>query len=53
MRLFRFLALRAAFLAVSLLGHCTSELRLPMAPIAEASRAKVEAAMKNVGLIGQ
>jgi 4-hydroxy-tetrahydrodipicolinate synthase len=39
--------------AVSLLGHCTSELRLPMAPISEASRAKVEAAMKKVGLIGQ
>jgi 4-hydroxy-tetrahydrodipicolinate synthase len=39
--------------ALSLLGHGTSELRLPMAPIAEASRAKVEAAMKKVGLIGQ
>jgi 4-hydroxy-tetrahydrodipicolinate synthase len=39
--------------AMSLLGHGTSELRLPMAPIAEASRAKVEAAMKKVGLIGQ
>jgi 4-hydroxy-tetrahydrodipicolinate synthase len=39
--------------AVSLLGHGTSELRLPLAPIAEASRAKVEAAMKQVGLIGQ
>jgi len=26
---------------------------MPMAPIAEASRAKVEAAMKKVGLIGQ
>jgi 4-hydroxy-tetrahydrodipicolinate synthase len=39
--------------ALSLLGHGTSELRLPMAPIAESSRAKVEAAMKKVGLIGQ
>jgi 4-hydroxy-tetrahydrodipicolinate synthase len=39
--------------AMSLLGHGTSELRLPMAPIAETSRAKVEAAMKKVGLIGQ
>ncbi|HVO02337.1 MAG TPA: 4-hydroxy-tetrahydrodipicolinate synthase [Candidatus Cybelea sp.] len=39
--------------AVSLLGHCSSELRLPMAPIAETSRQKVEAAMKKVGLIGQ
>jgi 4-hydroxy-tetrahydrodipicolinate synthase len=39
--------------ALSLLGHGTSELRLPLAPIAEASRAKVEAAMKKVGLIGQ
>ena len=39
--------------ATSLLGHGTSELRLPLAPIAEASRAKVEAAMKKVGLIGQ
>jgi 4-hydroxy-tetrahydrodipicolinate synthase len=39
--------------AMSLLGHGTSELRLPLAPIAEASRAKVEAAMKKVGLIGQ
>ena len=39
--------------ALSLLGHGTSELRLPLAPIAEASRVKVEAAMKKVGLIGQ
>jgi 4-hydroxy-tetrahydrodipicolinate synthase len=39
--------------AVSLLGHCSSELRLPMAPIAEANCAKVEAVMKKVGLIGQ
>jgi len=39
--------------ALSLLGHGTSELRLPLAPIADASRAKVEAAMKKVGLIGQ
>ncbi len=39
--------------ALSLLGHGTSELRLPWAPIADASRAKVEAAMKKVGLIGQ
>jgi 4-hydroxy-tetrahydrodipicolinate synthase len=39
--------------AMSLLGHGTSELRLPLAAIAEASRAKVEAAMKKVGLIGQ
>jgi len=39
--------------AMSLLGHGTSEVRLPLAPIAEASRVKVEAAMKKVGLIGQ
>jgi 4-hydroxy-tetrahydrodipicolinate synthase len=39
--------------AMSMLGQCSSELRLPLAPIAEASRAKVEAAMKKVGLVGQ
>jgi 4-hydroxy-tetrahydrodipicolinate synthase len=39
--------------AMSLLGHGNAELRLPLAPIAETSRAKVEAAMKKVGLIGQ
>jgi len=37
--------------AASLLGKCTAETRLPLAPIAEASRAHVDAAMRKVGLL--
>lgn len=37
--------------AASLLGRASAELRLPMAPIAEASRQKVHAAMTKAGLI--
>jgi 4-hydroxy-tetrahydrodipicolinate synthase len=37
--------------AVSLLGYGTNTSRLPMAPIAEASEAKVRAAMVEVGLL--
>ncbi len=37
--------------AASLLGRASAELRLPLAPIAEASRQKVQAAMTKAGLI--
>ncbi len=37
--------------AASLLGKCTAETRLPLAPIAEASRARVEGALRSVGLL--
>ena len=37
--------------AASLLGRASEELRLPLAPIAEASRQKVKAAMTKAGLI--
>jgi len=37
--------------AANLLGRCTPETRLPLAPIAEASRARVDAAMRSVGLL--
>lgn len=37
--------------AASLLGRSSDELRLPLAPIAEASRQKVKAAMTKAGLI--
>jgi len=37
--------------AASLLGHGTDHCRLPMAPIAEASKARVRAAMTEVGLL--
>ncbi len=37
--------------AASLLGKCTAETRLPLAPIAEASRARVDQAMRSVGLL--
>ncbi len=37
--------------AASLLGKCTAETRLPLAPIAEGSRARVEGAMRSVGLL--
>ena len=35
----------------SLLGKCTEELRLPLVKITEASRAKVERAMRHAGLL--
>ena len=37
--------------AASLLGHGTAHCRLPMAPIAEASKARVRAALTEVGLL--
>ena len=37
--------------AASLLGHCTDRCRLPMAPVAEATRAQVRAAMQGAGLL--
>ena len=37
--------------AASLLGHGTDHCRLPIAPLAEASRAKVRAAMTEAGLL--
>lgn len=36
---------------VSLLGRCRDEVRLPLAPLAEANRAKLSAIMKEYGLI--
>lgn len=38
--------------AASLLGLSTPDVRLPLAPIAAASRARVEAALRGLGLIG-
>ncbi len=38
--------------AMSLIGKCSPELRLPLCEIAEASKQKVQAAMKQVGLAG-
>ena len=37
--------------AMSLLGRCDAFCRLPIAPLSDAGKAKVEAAMKQVGLI--
>ncbi|WP_142846976.1 4-hydroxy-tetrahydrodipicolinate synthase [Telmatospirillum sp. J64-1] len=37
--------------AAELLGKCSSEMRLPMVEIADASKRRVEAAMRSVGLI--
>ena len=37
--------------AVSLLGHCADEARLPMVPVTEGTRRTVEAAMKHAGLL--
>ncbi|PPR09692.1 MAG: 4-hydroxy-tetrahydrodipicolinate synthase [Alphaproteobacteria bacterium MarineAlpha11_Bin1] len=37
--------------AVSLLGKCSEELRLPLVPITEKSRGKVERAMRQAGLL--
>ena len=37
--------------AVSLMGKCSDEVRLPLAPLADANRAKLSAIMKEYGLI--
>ena len=37
--------------AVSLLGHCTAEARLPMVPVSDSTKQTVEAAMKHAGLL--
>jgi 4-hydroxy-tetrahydrodipicolinate synthase len=37
--------------AASLLGKCSSKVRLPLVEISDASKDKVRAAMKNAGLI--
>ena len=37
--------------AVSLLGRCTPDTRLPLAPIANASRGRVDEVMRSVGLL--
>ncbi|MFY7960388.1 MAG: 4-hydroxy-tetrahydrodipicolinate synthase [Elsteraceae bacterium] len=37
--------------AASLLGICSEECRLPLAPVAEANKAKVQAALKQAGLL--
>ncbi len=37
--------------AVSLLGHCTPEARLPMVPVTDATKKAVQHAMKHAGLI--
>jgi 4-hydroxy-tetrahydrodipicolinate synthase len=39
--------------ALSIMGHIQPDLRLPLAPISDASKQKVEAALKKAGLIGQ
>jgi 4-hydroxy-tetrahydrodipicolinate synthase len=36
--------------AAEKLGLCSSETRLPLAPLTDASKAKVEAALRQVGL---
>ncbi|MGC4000208.1 MAG: 4-hydroxy-tetrahydrodipicolinate synthase [Anaeromyxobacter sp.] len=38
--------------AVALLGRCTGELRLPLAPVADASLVKIREAMVRFGLLG-
>jgi 4-hydroxy-tetrahydrodipicolinate synthase len=37
--------------AAEKLGLCSSETRLPLAPLAESSKAKVDAALAKVGLV--
>ena len=37
--------------AVSLLGHCTPDARLPMVPVMESTKKAVHSAMKHAGLI--
>ncbi|WP_374382905.1 4-hydroxy-tetrahydrodipicolinate synthase [Dongia sp.] len=39
--------------ALSIMGHILPDLRLPLAPISDVSKQKVEAALKKAGLIGQ
>jgi 4-hydroxy-tetrahydrodipicolinate synthase len=39
--------------ALSIMGHIQADLRLPLAPISDVSKQKVEAALKKAGLIGQ
>jgi 4-hydroxy-tetrahydrodipicolinate synthase len=38
--------------AAEKLGLCSGETRLPLAPLAAASKAKVDAALAKVGLVG-
>ena len=38
--------------AASLLGRCDAHCRLPLAPVAEATQARVRAALEEVGLLG-
>jgi 4-hydroxy-tetrahydrodipicolinate synthase len=38
--------------AASLLGLCGDEVRLPLAPIAAETKARVKAALKGAGLLG-
>lgn len=37
--------------AVSLLGHCTTEMRLPMCEVADSTKERVQAAMRAVGVL--
>jgi 4-hydroxy-tetrahydrodipicolinate synthase len=37
--------------AVSRLGICTAEMRLPMVPISDASKKAIDAVLKDLGLI--
>jgi 4-hydroxy-tetrahydrodipicolinate synthase len=37
--------------ALSLMGHCLADLRLPMAPVAETTRRRVETALRAAGLM--
>jgi len=39
--------------ALSVMGHIQADMRLPLAPISDVSKQKVEAALKKAGLIGQ
>ncbi len=39
--------------ALSIMGHILPDVRLPLAPISDVSKQKVEAALKKAGLIGQ
>lgn len=39
--------------ALSVMGHIQADVRLPLAPISDVSKQKVEAALKKAGLIGQ
>jgi 4-hydroxy-tetrahydrodipicolinate synthase len=37
--------------AMSKLGLCSEEVRLPLLPVTEATRAKIDAAMAHAGLV--